>query len=76
MYGTRRASCLWADYVRRVVEDDGSDMIAVFSMIFVNHSKRYIVAVWSDDFAFTVASSCWSGTSSAGSSGTSVPGCR
>ena len=56
MYGTRRASRLWADYVRRVMEDDGSETIAVFSMVFVNRSKRYIVAVWDDDFAFTVAS--------------------
>ena len=56
MYGTRRASRLWADYVRRVLEDDGSETIAVFSMVFVNRSKRYIVAVWGDDFAFTVAS--------------------
>ena len=56
MYGTRRASRLWADYVRRVMEDDGSETIAVFSIVFVNRSKRYIVAVWGDDFAFTVAS--------------------
>ena len=56
MYGTRRASRLWADYVRRALEDDGSETIAVFSMFFVNRSKRYIVAVWGDDFAFTVAS--------------------
>ena len=56
MYGTRRASRLWAGCVRRVMEDDGSVTIAVFSMVFVNRSKRYIVAVWSDDFAFTVAS--------------------
>ena len=56
MYGTRRASRLSADHVRRVVEDDGSETIAVFSMAFVNRSKRYIVAVWGDDFAFTVAS--------------------
>ena len=55
MYGTKRASRLWADNVRRVVED-GSEAIAVFSMVFVNRSKRYIVAVWSDDVAFTVAS--------------------
>ena len=41
MYGTRRASRLWADYVRRVMEDDGSETIAVFSVVFV----RYIVAV-------------------------------
>ena len=45
-YGTRRASRLWAEYVRRVMEDDGSETIAVFSMVFVNRSKRYIVAVW------------------------------
>ena len=38
------------------MEDDGSETIAVFSMVFLNHSKRYIVAVWSDDFACTVAS--------------------
>ena len=25
-------------------------------MVLVNRSKRYIVAVWGDDFAFTVAS--------------------
>ena len=56
MYGKRRASRLWADYVRRVLEDDGSEAIAVFSMVFVNSSKRYIVAVWSDYFAFIVAS--------------------
>ena len=56
MYGTRRASRLWVDHVRRVLEDDGSETIAVFSMVFVNRSKRYIVAVWGDDFAFTVAS--------------------
>ena len=56
MYGTRRASRLWADCVRRALEDDGSETIAVFSMFFVNRSKRYIVAVWSDDFAFIVAS--------------------
>ena len=56
MYGTRRASRLWADYVRRALEDDGSETIAVFSMFFVNRSKRYIVAVWGDDFAFIVAS--------------------
>ena len=37
------------------MEDDGSETIAVFSMVFVNRSKRYIVAVWGDDFAFTVA---------------------
>ena len=55
MYGTRRAS-RWADNVRRVMEDDGSETIAVFSMVFVNRSKRYIVVVWGDDFAFTVAS--------------------
>ena len=55
-YGTGRASRLWADYVRRALEDDGSEMIAVFSMFFVNHSKRHIVAVWGDDFAFIVAS--------------------
>ena len=55
MYGTRRASRLWADYVRHVLEDDGSEAIAVFSMVFVSHSKRYIVAVWCD-FAFIVAS--------------------
>ena len=54
--GAERASRLWADYVRRVMEDDGSETIAVFSMVFVNRSKRYIVAVWGDDFAFTVAS--------------------
>ena len=54
MYGTRRATRLWADYVRRALEDDGSE--AVFSMFFVNRSKRYIVAVWSDDFAFIVVS--------------------
>ena len=30
--------------------------IVVFSMLFVNRSKRYIVAVWGDDFAFIVAS--------------------
>ena len=35
-----------ADYVRRVMEDDGSETIAVFSMVFVNRSKRYIVVVW------------------------------
>ena len=51
MYGTS----LWADYVRHVLEDDGSEAIAVFSMVFVSHSKRYIVAVWGD-FAFIVAS--------------------
>ena len=56
MHGTRRASRLWADYARRVMEDDGSETIAVFSMVFVNRSKRYTVAVWSGDFAFTVAS--------------------
>ena len=56
MYGTRKASRLWAGYVRRVMEDGGSETIAVFSMVFVNRSKRYVVAVWSDDFAFTVAS--------------------
>ena len=56
MYGTRRAGRLWADYVKRVMEDDGSETIGVFSMVFLNRSKRYIVAVWSDDFAFTVAS--------------------
>ena len=56
MYGTRRASRLWADYVRRALEDDGSETIAVFSMFFVNRIKRYIVAVWGDDFAFIVAS--------------------
>ena len=44
MYGTRRASRLWADYV--MMEDDGSETIAVFSMVFVNRSKRHIVAVW------------------------------
>ena len=38
------------------MEDDGSETIAVFSMVFVNRSKRHIVAVWGDDFAFTVAS--------------------
>ena len=38
------------------MEDDGSETIAVFSMVCVNRSKRYIVAVWGDDFAFTVAS--------------------
>ena len=54
--GTRRASRLWADYLRRVSEDDGSETIAVFSMVFVNRSKGYNVAVWGDDFAFTVAS--------------------
>ena len=43
-YGTRRASRLGADYVRRALEDDGSETIAVFSMFFVNRSKRYIVA--------------------------------
>ena len=30
MYGTRRASRLWPDYVRRLMEDDGSETIAVF----------------------------------------------
>ena len=43
MFWTRRASRLWANYVRHVLEDDGSEAIAVFSMVFVNHSKRYIV---------------------------------
>ena len=56
MCGTRRASRLWADYVRRVMEDDGSETITVFFIVFVNHRKRYIVAVWGDDFAFAVAS--------------------
>ena len=56
MYGTRRASRLSTDYVRRVMEDVGSETIAVFSMVFVNRSERYIVAVWCDDFAFTVES--------------------
>ena len=28
MYGTRSAGRLWADYVRRVMEDDGSETIA------------------------------------------------
>ena len=51
-----RASRLWADDVKRVMEDDGSETIVVFSMVVVNRSKRYIVAVWGDDFAFTVAS--------------------
>ena len=55
MYGTRRASRLWADHVSRALEDDGSETIVVFSMLFVNRSKRYIVAVWCDDFAFIVA---------------------
>ena len=76
MYGTRRASRLWADYVRRVMEDDVSETIAVFSMVFVNRSKRYIVAVWSDDFAFTVASEMLPHLSSVCSSGTSVLVCR
>ena len=56
MYGTRRATRLWADYVRCVMEDDGFQTIAVFSIVFVNRIKRYTVAVWSNDFAFTVAS--------------------
>ena len=56
MYGTRRASRLWADNVRRALEDDGSETIAVFSIFLVNRSKRCIVAVWGDDFAFIVAS--------------------
>ena len=56
MYGTRRASRLWADYFRLVMEDDGSETIAVFSMFFLNRIKRDIVAVWGDDFAFIVAS--------------------
>ena len=56
MCGTRRASRLWAGYVRRVMEDDGSETITVFFIVFVNPSKRYIVAVWGDDFAFAVAS--------------------
>ena len=79
MYGTSRASRLWADYVRRVMEDE---TIAVFSMVFVNRSKRYIVAVWDDDFAFTVASdfrtspNCWSETLSTNSSRASVLVCR
>ena len=38
------------------MEDDGSETIAVFSMVFVNRNGKYIVAVWCDDFAFTVAS--------------------
>ena len=38
-----------------VLEDDGSETIAVFSMFFVNHTKRYIVAVWGDDFARSMA---------------------
>ena len=56
MYGTRRASRLWAGHVRRALEDDGSETIVVFSMLFVTRSKRYIAAVWGDDFAFIVAS--------------------
>ena len=52
----RRASRLWADYVRRVLEDDGSETIVVFCMVSVNGSKRYIVGVWGGDSAFTVAS--------------------
>ena len=56
MNGMRRASRLWADYVRRVMENDVSETIAASSIVFVNRSKRSIVEVWSDDFAFTVAS--------------------
>ena len=38
------------------MENNGSETIAVFSMVFVNRSKKYIVAVWGDDFPFSVAS--------------------
>ena len=38
-----------------VLEDDGSETIAVFSMFFVKHTKRYIVVVWGDDFARSMA---------------------
>ena len=52
MYGTRRASRLWADHVRDVLQADGANMVRVISMAFVNEKRRYVAAVWGDDFMF------------------------
>ena len=84
MCGTRRASRLWADYVRRVMEDDGSETIAVcfpWSSWTAARGTSWrfgattLPSRWRPK-CFRTSPSCWSGTSSAGSSGTSVLGCR
>lgn len=50
MYGTRRASRLWADKVKLVLENAGCKVLRTMSMVFWHPDLRFVLAVWGDDF--------------------------
>ena len=50
MNGTRRASRLWADRVRHVLEETGFTTLRVMSLVFWHTVLRVLLAVWGDDF--------------------------
>jgi hypothetical protein len=50
MYGTRRASRLWADKVKLVLEKAGCTTLRTMSMVFWHPVLRFVLAVWGDDF--------------------------
>ena len=50
MYGTRRASRLWADKVRFVLEGPGCVALRTMSMVFWHPVLLFLLPVWGDDF--------------------------
>ncbi len=51
IYGTRRASRLWASHVTRVLREQGCVALRVLPMVFYNPEQKYITGIWGDDFA-------------------------